>query len=160
MVKAVIYKSNTGHTQQYASMLSEKLNIPFYTIEEAKTKLKNNDEIIFLGWIFATKIQGLNKVKCYNVKCVGAVGANPKQDEYINDLKKSNNLGDNLFYLRGGIDFSKLKGLKKVIINQVGKMMTNDNKSEDQEIIKLFNEGANYISEDNLKEMLEFLDKE
>ena len=40
MIKAIVYESNTGHTMQYAKMLSEKLNIPCFTIEEAKTNLQ------------------------------------------------------------------------------------------------------------------------
>lgn len=72
MLKAIVYESNTGHTKEYAEMLGKKLEIPAFTIKEAKKELNKNDEIIFLGWIFATKIMGLNKVKKYNVKCVGA----------------------------------------------------------------------------------------
>ena len=40
MLKAIVYKSNTGHTMQYAKMLSEKVNIPYFTINEAKNNLK------------------------------------------------------------------------------------------------------------------------
>ena len=29
MLKAIVYKSNTGYTENYAKMLSEKLNIPY-----------------------------------------------------------------------------------------------------------------------------------
>lgn len=32
----IVYESNTGHTKQYAKMLSEKLNIPYFTISEAR----------------------------------------------------------------------------------------------------------------------------
>lgn len=75
MIKAIVYESNTGHTMQYAKMLSEKLNIPCFTIEKAKTNLQKQDEIIYFGWICATKICGLRKVKDrYSIKCYGAVG--------------------------------------------------------------------------------------
>ena len=36
MIKAIVYKSNTGDTMQYARMLGDKLNIPYFTINEAK----------------------------------------------------------------------------------------------------------------------------
>ena len=38
MLKSIVYKTNTGHTFEYAKMLSEKLEIPYYSIKEAKTK--------------------------------------------------------------------------------------------------------------------------
>ena len=68
MIKSIVYKSNTGHTKQYAEMLSEVLNVPAYDLKEAKSNLKKNDEIVFLGWVCATKIQGLSKVKKYDGK--------------------------------------------------------------------------------------------
>ena len=80
MIKAIIYESNTGHTMQYAKMLSEKLNIPCFTIKEAKTKLQKHEEVIYLGWVCATKICGLGKVKNrYSIKCYGAVGLFPNR---------------------------------------------------------------------------------
>ena len=36
MIKAIVYKSNTGHTEQYAHLLSGKLNIPCYSLREAR----------------------------------------------------------------------------------------------------------------------------
>ena len=69
MIKAIVYKSNTGHTMEYAKMLSKKLNIPYFTINEAKNNLKNKEEIVYLGWVCATKISGLGKVrKKYDIK--------------------------------------------------------------------------------------------
>ena len=62
----IVYESNTGHTKQYAKMLSEKLNIPYFTISEARANLKKHDEIVFLGWVCATKIRGLGKIVSEN----------------------------------------------------------------------------------------------
>lgn len=47
MIKAIVYHTNTGHTYTYAQILSKKLNIPFYSLKEAKEKLKKEDPIIF-----------------------------------------------------------------------------------------------------------------
>lgn len=154
-MKAIIYESNTGHTLEYAKMLSSELNIPYYSLKEAKEKLNPRDEIIFLGWVFATKIQGLSKVKKYNIKCIGAVGAYPYDEDYINDLKKSNKI-QNLFYLRGGINLQKLKGLKRKILVFVGNTMAKK-EPDNKEMIELFQKGVNYVSKDNLKSMIKFL---
>ena len=157
-MEAIVYQSNTGHTLEYAKMLSSQLGLPYYSVKEAKKMLKSGATIIFLGWVFATKIQGLNKVKNYSVICVGAVGAYPYELEYIESLKKSNHLNQ-VFYMRGGINYQKLKGFKRKIIELVGKTMAKDH-PEDQEMIKLFQNGANYVKLDNLNEIITYIKKE
>ena len=85
MIKSIVYKSNTGHTKQYAEMLSEVLKVPAYDLKEAKSNLKKNDEIVFLGWVCATKIQGLSKIKTekedFNTDFHEAVAMVPVDDE-------------------------------------------------------------------------------
>ncbi len=157
MMKAIVYKSNTGYTKQYAEMLGKSLKVPVYNLKEAKSKLKKNDEIVFLGWICATKIQGLSKIKNYNVKCIGAVGVYPAEKNYIESLIQANKVNVELFYLRGGLDFNKLTGLKKKVLQFVGNMMEKENKAENQEMIKLLKNGANYVSDKNLKPILEYI---
>ena len=157
MIKSIVYKSSTGHTKQYAEMLGESLRIPVYNLEEVKSSLKKNDEIIFLGWVCATKIQGLSKIKNYNVKCIGAVGAYPAEKKYIESLKKANKVNVELFYLRGGLDFNKLTGLKKKVLQCVGNMMEKEENAENQEMIKLFKDGANYVSDENLEPMVKYI---
>lgn len=157
MIQSIVYKSNTGYTKQYAKMLGASLEVPVYDLKEAKSKLKKGDEIVFLGWVCAAKIQGLNKIKKYNVKCIGAVGAYPAEKNYIESLRQTNKVNVEMFYLRGGLNFNKLTGFKKKVLQFVGNMMEKENKAENQEMIKLFKEGANYVSEDNLKPMLEYI---
>ena len=118
MIKSIVYKSSTGHTKQYAEMLGESLKIPVYNLEEAKSSLKKNDEIIFLGWVCATKIQGLSKIKRYNVKCIGAVGAYPAEKNYIESLKNANKVNVELFYLRGG-QFHLLQRIEILFLNHL-----------------------------------------
>ena len=49
MIKAIIYQSKTGHTMEYAKMLSEKLKIPCYSVKNASKYFKKKDAIIYLG---------------------------------------------------------------------------------------------------------------
>ncbi len=159
MIKAIVYKSNTGHTMQYAKMLSEKLKIPYFTIDEAKNNLRRKDEIVYLGWVCATKICGLRKVENkYSIKCCGAVGLFPSDENYIKNLKNANNLDKDLFYMQGGLDYTKLKGIKRKILQLVSNAMEKDNKPENQEMIKIFKNGANFVSEKNLEPMIQFLE--
>ena len=39
----------------------------------------------------------------------------------------------------------------------VGNMMEKENKAENQEMIKLFKDGGNYVSDENLKPMLKYI---
>ncbi len=163
MVKAIVYKSETGFTKEYSQMLSDKLDIPCYTLEEAKKNLNKQDPIVYLGWICAGSIKGVNKVRNkYKVKCYGAVGAFPKEDNYIESLVKSNGLEEEkLFYLRGGINFKKLKGYKKFIIKIVGNVLEKNNKGKEgsEELIRIFNEGASFVDSKNLDEMIDYIKK-
>ena len=166
MVKAIVYKSETGFTKEYAEILSKKIDLPSYTLEEAKKNLNKKEEIIYLGWVCAGKITGINKVRNrYKVKCYGAVGAFPKEDNYINSLIAGNALeNDRLFYLRGGINFGKLKGYKKFIVKIVGNVLeknNKDNKDEkgNEELIRIFKEGASFVDSKNLDEMIDYIKK-
>ena len=163
MIKAIVYNSETGFTKEYAEMLSKKINIPCYTIKEAKKKLNKQEKIVYLSWICAGMIKAINKVRNrYKVKCYGAVGAFPKEDNYIESLIKSNGLeNDKLFYLRGGINFKKLKGYKKLIVKIVGRVLEKNNKGKEgsEELIKIFNEGASFVDSKNLDEMINYIKK-
>ena len=72
--------------------------------------------------------------------------------------KFMNQLNVELFYLRGGLNFNKLTGFKKKVLQFVGNMMEKENKAENQEMIKLFKEGANYVSKENLEPMLKYIE--
>ena len=158
MLKAIIYKSKTGHTKKYAEMLGKKLNIPFYEIKETEKKLNRNDEIIYLGWVCATRIVGLNKVlKKYKVKCCEAVGAYPKTDENVQNIKNANNIKIPLFYMQGGIDYTKLNKIYKKLLQTIGKTIQNSSDNVDKEIVEMFEKGKSFVCEENIKEIEEYL---
>ena len=101
MIKAIIYHSNTGYTMAYAKLLSKELNLPCYSLEEAKTYVKKEDEVIYLSWICAGVITKLKKIsRTYKVKCIGMVGAYPNTDKYLKELQKNNGLTIPSFYLQ------------------------------------------------------------
>ena len=158
MIKAIVYKSKTGHTKEYAEILSKKLNIPYYEIKEAKTKLNKEDEIAYLGWVCATKIVGLNKaLKKYKVKCCGVVGAYPKIEENIQNIKNANNVKIPLFYMQGGIDYTKLNKVFSKLLQTIGKAMKESNENIDKEVIEMFEKGKSFVYEENAKEIIEYI---
>lgn len=152
MSRVIIYKSKTGHTERYARMLSKELNIPCYSYKDAK--VSENDEIIFLSYIYASKIMGLSKIlKKYNVKVIIAVGALAYSKDYLNTLKDANNIKLPFFYLRGGIDYSKLNFFFRKFLPVIGKEIAKD----DKELLNLFKNGGTFVTKDNLKEIINYL---
>ena len=155
MSRIIIYKSKTGHTERYARMLSEELNIPCYSYKDSK--VNENDEVIFLSYIYASKITRLSKIlKKYNVKVVIAVGALAYSKDYLNTLKDANNIKLPFFYLRGGIDYSKLNFFFRKFLPVIGKDIAKD----DKELLNLFKNGGDFVTKDNLNEVLAFFSKE
>lgn len=157
-MKAIVYKSNAGHTMQYAIILSKKLDIPCYDVIEAGQYLNKGDEIIYLGWVCAGRICGYSKAnRMYNVKCCGAVGIYPESEEYIEELRAGNHVEQKLFYMRGGMDHSKLNWLYKKIINLVAKVMKNENKPGGEELVQTLEKGASFVSGDNVEDMVKYI---
>ena len=57
-MQAIVYTSNTGHTEKYARLLGEKTALPVYSLIDAKAILDKKSEIIYLGWLFANHVRG------------------------------------------------------------------------------------------------------
>ena len=155
MVKAIIYQSKTGHTKEYAENLSKELNIPCYCVCEAKEKINKKDEIIYLSWVRATTLVGYKKMnKKYQIQCVGAVGAYPKSLEYTKQLKDYNHMNQELFYLRGGINYEKLNKFYQKLLKIVGRAIAMEN-PRDKAMIQLFMVGGNFVNKKQLKPMID-----
>jgi len=163
-IVAVVYTSNTGHTKEYASILSEKLSVPCYELGEAKSKLTKEANIIYLGWLMAGTIKGFKKAKSlFNINAVCAVGMSDS-DEQLEDVKKSNHTGDiKTFLLAGGLEKSKLTGVYKFMMNVARKGLRDglsakkDRTEEEEKMLKLMLNDTNLVSEERLLEVMEFI---
>jgi len=164
-MKAIIYKSNSGFTKKYAEILSEKTGIPFYEINEGFKKVPSGSEIIYMGWLMAGKIAGYKKVAPkYSIKAVCAVGMAAFTEKYQEETKSQNSITNaELFYLQGGFDINKLHGLYKFMMKAMIKTMKPKilNKEvktqEDLDILEMADKGKDCVSEENLKEVIDFI---
>lgn len=111
----IIYNSKAGHTYEYALMLSKTLDIPLYSIGEAKLNVNPSQEVIYMSWILGDKIVKLDKMKKYNIIAVCAVGMSENTDEERNKLLSNNNINSPLFKLTGGFESERLKGVYSVV---------------------------------------------
>ncbi len=151
----IIYESCAGHTERYAELLAQKLGLECLSLKEAdKSK---NENIIFCGWVCANKISGLKKASGrFNVIAVCAVGLYPKTDAAMRVLSDKNKLGCPLFYLRGGLDYSKISGLRKKLLLVIRDTLQRENKPGSEELIEVLTNGGDFFDEDYLSEPVAF----
>lgn len=154
---AVVYESNTGFTERYARLLAEKLGKPAYSAGEAAARLEKGADIIYLGWVMANQVCGLKKAaRRWNIKAAGAVGLYPLSETNTNILLAKNKPDCPLFYLRGGLDHSKLKGIKKKLILMIRDNLVRDNDPANAELIGVLTDGGDFVAEENLTALLAF----
>ncbi len=156
----IVYESKTGFTKKYAVMLAAKTNLKCFSTREIST-IKKDEEIIFLGWMKAGKIQGLNKMQGYNVKAVCASGTGRSAEPNIETVIARNKInGVPFFYLRGGcFPLKELKGMDKIMMSMFLKILKSrkDKDERVEESISIIQNGFNGVKEENLEPVLSWL---
>lgn len=161
---AIVYTSNTGFTAEYASLLGGETGLPVYALEDAKKSLPQNSPVIYLGWLAAGKVQGYNKaVTNFDIQALCAVGMT-RSGSQMEDVKKSNDLPEGLplFTLQGGFDLKKLRGVYKLMMSVMSKMVAkklavkSERTPDEEDTLDLFQNGGSRVSLENLKPVLEW----
>ena len=158
----IVYESKTGFTKRYADMLAAKTGLMAYPVK-ALSKLQQDEEIIFLGWMKVGKIQGLNKVRQLKLKLVCGSGTGRTAEPDTETVVSRNKLeGLPFFYLRGGcFPLKQLKGMDKFMMRLFVKMLKG-RKDQDEKLaesISIIENGFDGVKEDNLLPVLEWLAK-
>lgn len=167
-MRAIIYTSNTGSTAKYANMLSQKIEIPAYSMEEAKQRVKPEAEVIYLGWIMAGKIKGYkNAVKKYKVRAVCGVGMGQTGTQLV-EVRTKNKIPQSipLFTLQGTFNIKKLHGMYKMMMNvmvkTVGKALADktDRTPEDDDMLDMMMNGSERVKTENLRYIINWYNTE
>ena len=159
---SIVYVSNAGSSKRYAEMLSEKTGYPCYAFADSDKAV--GGDVIFIGWVMAGAVQGLSeaRVKFGTLKAVVAVGM-MKSESQDASLKEKNNVSETFFSLAGSFDIKKLSGMYKMMMGMMMKMLKAKLKESDEpkakEMVDKFEEGFDFVSEENLGELVEFLSK-
>lgn len=162
MIEAIVYISNAGHTKRYAEMVSEKLGIPAYSFKEAKRKVKKKACIIYMTWVRAGKLVDLKKGrKKYNVKAICAVGMSTPSKSTISSLQNVNDINlikEKFFYMQGGFDMDKLKGVNQMLMLAMQKSLTKLSEAkkislQQKETLSMINSKKDNIKENNIREL-------
>lgn len=164
-MKAIIYESQNGSTKQYAELLGKKLDIPVYTITEAKTRIPAQTEIVFFGWVMAGTIKGLGKVsKLYRITAVCAVGMSMDSGNLPN-LRRQNRIDEKteLFVLRGAYAPDRLQGIYRILMKMISGSLIRgleekEMRSEDEtQMLHMLKHGGSGVDEANLDAVLAWI---
>lgn len=156
----IVYESKTGFTKRYADMLAAKTGLKIFQAKEL-SRIDQKEEIIFLGWMKAGKIQGLDKLRKYNIKavcCTGTGRAAEPNDEAV--MKRNKIEGIPFFYLRGGcLPLREMKGMDKFMMSMFLKMIKSQKEKDEKLEEAIFNaeNGFDGVKEENLAPVLKWL---
>ena len=145
---AVIYKSKYGTTEQYAKWIAEELGATL--LEESKVKpaqLADYDVVVYGGWLFASKISGVqlviaNECKALVVFMVGIMDPETVDTQSIlsQNFKPEFLEKIKVFHLRGGINDEKLsfvhKNMLSMVINHAKKKAPSERTAEERSIVE------------------------
>lgn len=135
MKAVIIYYSNTGFTQKYASWIKEETGYEIFDVKSISRKdLETYDLVIFGSRISAGRLQGYKQfVKKLNNKTkliVFATGAAPIAATEIIDTMWNNNLTkeeqENIphFYFQSGLNYEKMPWGEKMMMRIFAKMLS------------------------------------
>lgn len=148
----------------YAKLLSQETGLPAYSLEEARKKVYTGAEIIYLGWIMASRIKGYaDATKRYRVcaACAVGIGQTGTQTDVV---RKKNNIPVriSLFTLQGNFNVKKLHGayrlMMDIMVKMVGKGLANkqDRTPEEDDMLDMMFHGGERVSVDNLSAVLDW----
>lgn len=164
-LKAIVFTSNTGHAAAYAKLLSDAAGIPAIPLSEAKTKLPGGSDILYLGWLCAGSVQGLKPAEQrFRIRAVCAVGMGPEDEKQTAELCKRYASEERpLFYLQGGFEMDKLKGvylfMMRFMAKTAGKSLAqkeNRTAAED-DMLELMQHGGSRVDSAQLMSVLHWI---
>ena len=163
-MNAIVYTSNTGTTKEYAKLLSDKLSLPYYSLDEIGYKVKPGSKIIYLGWIMASGVKGYKKVvKDYDVRAVCAVGMGATGTQ-VKEVRTKNKIPSAIpvFTLQGGFDVKKLHGIYKIMmtimVKTAGKGLAEkeDRTPEEDDMLDMMLHSGERVKEESLSAVLDW----
>lgn len=158
----IVYETNTGSTKQYAEMLGEKTGFEAMSLSKAVKELGADEEIIFMGWVMAGTVQGLQKARevFTDIKAICPVGLS-KSEKNDAELKAKNAIECPMFALQGSFHLDKLTGMYKMMMGMMMKMLKAKLKENPQpdsdKFITAIEGGVDCVSEENLVDIIEWI---
>ncbi len=151
----VVYETQGGSSKKYAEWLAERLDTSCKSASELKDD--TDDPVIFVGWRSGPMIVGLKDFSDRkDVIAAVCVGLEQYDEKAMKTISKKNGI-DRVFYVRGGMDRSKLSFGQKLLLSFVSAKMKVMNRSpEDREIRRVMDHGGDFSSPEQLDEVVEW----
>lgn len=146
----VVYVSKTGFTKQYAEYIATALNVKAELYKKG-INIKDYSKVIFCSFVFGGNISELADIKnevTENKLFVLATGIYPPSSQRISLLAKDNRIDETrLYYVSGGLDFSKLNFIKKAMLKMVKSTLEkkSDRSADDNEALRRLNQGGCFV---------------
>lgn len=159
--KMILYTSNAGHAEAYAQLLSKELGLSCFRL--GTEKVERGAKVIFLGWLMAGSVSGLKKaLSLYEVTTIAIVGMAAFDEKNEKEVVEKYHLATNqkVFYLQGGFEMDKLKGLYKFMMGimkkTVGKSLKKkaDKTPEEQDMLDMLLNGRSCVKKENLSSLI------
>ena len=128
MKTAVVYRSKSGYTEQYAKWIAKATDADLLPAQKTNVDILHTyDTIVYGGALYASGIYGLklitDNLERLNDKnlIVFTLGATPIRQNIYDDVKNANlNTAQQkhirFFMLRGGFDFGRLTFIDKILM--------------------------------------------
>lgn len=167
MIKAIVYTSYTGNTEKYAKMFGYQINLPVYTLVDAKKALERETPIIYFGWIMASGVKGYKEAEkyfCVRMVCAVGMGVTGTQLQEVRN-KNQIPLSTEVFTLQGGFEIEKLRGVNKLMMSMMvktaGKALAEkaDKTPEETDMLDLMRNGGSRVSMENLSEPIKWYEQ-
>lgn len=163
-MRVVVYNSRMGSTKKYAEWFAQSTGLKAFSLDEAKTEVSKEDEVIFFSWNLHAKIQEVDKAeKLFNIIAYAILGMQPS-GTMVQELKDSNFIPEEkpLFTLIGRYYSEENTGMYKLIMKMVTKTFVKnfnntpeDERTEvDKMMVHFLTEGGDHVQESELAEIL------
>ena len=161
MVEAIVYNSHQGFSKQYAYSLAVLTKLPIYSLSESR-ELKEGSHIVYISWVKNGMIQELKRVKKkFIIEYMCPVGIYPYSTEMVEKLKTDNEI-ENIFYLRGGLRYSRQNMIERTIFNDIRKSLEKKSKKQrlsidENDMLFITTNGYETIDLDSLKPLVDYI---
>ena len=151
----IVYETQGGTSRRYAEWLSERIGAECISAKDVGDEIDTG--IIYVGWRSGPMIVGLKDFPLMkNVTAVVCVALERYDEKAIDVLRRKNGI-DNIFYVRGGMDRSKLSFGQKLLLGAVSiKMLFFNRSPEDREVRRVMDHGGDLSSPDQLDGIAEW----
>ena len=147
-------------------MLAKAEHLKLYSLDEAEAALPKGEEVLFMGWLMAGHISGIDQaVRQWKVKAACGVGMSPAGAEVMATMAKANYVPNApLFYLQGGWAPKKVGWFQRRMVGMVTRSIRktlrekgNRRTEQEQAYYDMMVRGGSFVAYQNLKPIQDWL---